>query len=247
MKSEDLFRVLGDIDDALIQEVEERERRRSPWFIFGTAAAITAIVIGTVWFTAGTLKHPTPGAVPPDLAAPAVTVEPSFPAETAVPDVSAAPDKTTLPTVTARPDLPFETPVPDVQPSNPVPDIPDVSSPPTNPDQHDDEPSGQGTPGWGGSGWSGWGGATAPGSIPGLPSLPGMASQLYRAAYYHSAEGDYLVFSSRILGIPVVTENITGKIIDGRFAGSISGFPFGQALYVELQVYADGSYDIDIF
>ena len=244
MKSEDFFRVLGEIDDAFIQEAEESERRRSLWVIIGAAAAIAVVAIGTVWFASRLLNRPVPGTGPPELAAPVVSTEPNVPNTSETPNVSDAPDETTAPAVTAVPDIPNETPVPDVQPSDPVPDIPNVSVPPTDPDQHDNENTGQVMPGWGGSGWSGGGVSGSGVGIPGLPSLPGMASLQYRAAYFHSAAGDYLVFSSPILGIPVVTENITGKITDGYFAGTISGFPFGEALYVELHVNADGSYEI---
>lgn len=245
MRSEDLFRVLGEIDDAFIQEAEESRPRRMLWPMIGTAAAIAVVAIGTVWFASRLPNRPAPETGQAEMAAPVVSTVPIVPNSPAAPDISAAPDKKPAPAVSAAPVLPSETPVPDVESTDPAPDKPDVSAQPPDPDEHPDDPTEPEIPGWGGSGWSGGGGVSGSGvGIPGLPSLPGMASLQYRAVYYHSAAGDYLVFSSPILGIPVVTENITGKITDGFFAGTISGFPFGNSIYVELHVYDDGSYDI---
>lgn len=99
------------------------------------------------------------------------------------------------------------------------------------------------------------GGSGSGSSLPGLPGsgsaidsirLPGVIA-MYRGEYIHSDTGDFLVFRSAFPGMPDVTQDITGLITDGRFTGSISGFPFGQACYVELQIYEDGSYDLNIY
>ena len=244
MKSEELFRMLEDIDDAYILEAKEDEPRRMPWKIIGTAAAAAA-VIGTVWFSARMLSRPTPA--PPELAAPVVTAEPGVPDETAPPDSGTElpiPDEKAAPDSTVHPRVPDAATTPEVHPTEPSPVISDAPVQPTpTPPGNPDGQNGQEPPQWGGSG-----GATLPGSSGSAwPGLPGMASQQYRAVYYHLATGDFLEFYSPVLGIPVVTENITGKIVGGHFSGSISGFPFGQSVYVELQVYPDGSYDLDLY
>lgn len=237
MRSDALFEILGDMDDAFILEAEEDAPRRIPWKIIGAAAA-AAVVIGTVWFSARMLSRPTPA--PPELAAPVVTAEPDNPDETAppIPDEKAAPDST------VHPRVPDAATTPEVHPTEPSPVISDAPAQPTpTPPGNPDGQNGQEPPQWGGSG-----GANLPGSSGSAwPGLPGMASVQYRAVYYHLATGDFLEFYSPVLGIPVVTENITGKIVGGHFSGSISGFPFGQAVYVELQVYPDGSYDIQVY
>ena len=245
MNSEQLFRMLGDLDDAFIQEAEAPERPTPLWKIVAATAAVAAAAVGLVWFSAR-LLHPAPlKAGPPELAAPVVSTDPGVPDTPDAPDVSPEPGETTAPTVTAGPDMPYETPVPDAPPSDPVPDIPDVSAQPVDPDDHSDDPSGQGLPGWGGSGWGGAGGSGSSGSLPGLPSLPGMggAAVPFKGAYYHSAAGDYLVFHSPVLGVPVVTVNITGQILDGHYEGTVT-IPFAQSFYVELQVHDDGTYDL---
>ena len=244
MRSDALFEILGDMDDTFILEAEEDAPRRIPWKIIGAAAA-AAVVIGTVWFSARMLSRPAPVPAPPELAAPVVSTDPGVPDTPDAPDVSPEPGETTAPTVPTGPDVPYETPVPDDPSSDPVPDIPDVSAQPVDPDDHSDDPSGQGLPGWGGSGWGGAGGSGSSGSLPGLPSLPGMggAAVPFKGAYYHSAAGDYLVFRSPVLGVPVVTVNITGQIINGHYEGTVS-IPFAQSFYVELQVHDDGTYDL---
>ena len=67
----------------------------------------------------------------------------------------------------------------------------------------------------------------------------------YIGRYSHSAAGDFLIFYEPH-GVPVLTKNITGQITDGHYAATVYGFPFGQSRYVELQVYADGSYDLSV-
>ena len=44
----------------------------------------------------------------------------------------------------------------------------------------------------------------------------------------------------------MLTKNITGQIVDGHYAATVYGFPFGQSRYVELQIYDDGSYDLNV-
>ena len=68
----------------------------------------------------------------------------------------------------------------------------------------------------------------------------------YSGRYYHSAAGDFIVFVDPQFGVPVLTKNITGQIVDGHYAATVYGFPFGQSRYVELQIHEDGSYDLTI-
>ena len=237
MKSEDLFRVLGDIDDALIQEVEESESRRSPWFFFGTVAAIAAIAIGTVWFTDGTQKRPTHDAVPPDLAAPVATVEPSAPVETTVPDVSTIPDHTTTPDVSPKPSAPNQTVSPVVSPG---PSVPDKTTPPDLTPAPSDPPV-----------------QPSPRIVPfEVPTLPGFADIDWpeegphepplQAEYVHNDEGDFIVFTCPVpeMIIEPIVFDITGQIEDGRFSAFILDlFDQPQRLFA-LVVYDDGTYDL---
>lgn len=240
MKSEELFRTLGDIDDAFILEAEEDNSRPVVWKIVA-AAAVAAVAIGAVWFTAGTLKRPAPEAGPPELAAPVVTAEPGVPDGTTPPDVSAAPDHTTAPDVSASPSVPDETaapavspgpgvpdetPPPDVQPSDPVP-VP--SDPPVQP---------------------------SPRIVPFEPDLPGLGEidwpedgphePPYRAEYVHNDKGDFIVFTCPVpeLNLEPVVLDITGMLTDGTLCAFILDF-LGQPqrLFV-LQVYDDGTYAI---
>ena len=230
MKSEDLFRVLGEMDDAFIQEAKEDERRPAPWIVFGAAAAIAAVVIGTVWFAAGTLKRPVP-----ELAAPVVTAKPGAPDETAAPDASAAPDhtatpdvsvpdETTPPDVSPGPSVPDETTPPDVQPSDPVV-VP--SDPPVQP---------------------------TPQIVPFDPVLPGLGEidwpedgphePPYRAEYVHNDKGDFIVFTCPVpeLNLEPVVLDITGLITDGHLIAFVLDFLGQPQRLLVLQVYDDGTY-----
>ncbi len=152
-----------------------------------------------------------------------------MPTDLAAPTVSVAP--------TAQPEEPGSDPV-YITPYNGEPCPVETSSP--------EAPTQPGIPeeGSGGSG-SFWPVIPGGGSTGGI-RLPGVIAA-YHGEYLHSDTGDFLVFRSAVPGMPVVTQDITGRITNGRFTGSISGFPFGQACYVELQIYEDGSYDLNIY
>ena len=159
------------------------------------------------------------------------------------PDPTDTPVDLAAPTASAAPTAqPEETGLDPVYIIPPGEDQPPVETPsqeeptPTQPDVPD--------AGSGGSGsfWPVIPGGGSTGAI----RLPGVVAA-YHGEYLHSDTGDYLVFRSAVPGMPVVTQDITGRITNGRFTGSISGFPFGQACYVELQIYEDGSYDLNIY
>lgn len=242
MKSKDLFRVLGDLDDALIQEVEETESRRSPWFIFGPVAVIAAVAIGTVWFTIGMLKRPTPDAVPPDLAAPVASIEPSAPVETAAPVVSPIPDHTATPNVSPKSNAPNQTVPPVVSPRPSVPDEttpPDVQ--PADPTPVQLDPPVQPSP------------QIVPFEVPTLPGFAeidwpedGPHEPPLHAEYVHNDEGDFIVFTCPVPELNLEPEvfDITGQIEDGLFTAFILDlFDQPQRLFV-LQVYDDGAYEL---
>ncbi len=232
MKSEDLFRVLGEIDDTLIQEADESERRRRPWMLLGATAAIAAIAIGAVWFTVGTLNRPTP-----DLAAPAATIEPSAPIETAVPEVSDAPDHEATPDVSPKPSVPSQTVSPVVTPR---PSAPDETTPP-DPTPVPTDPPVQPSP------------RIVPFEAPILPGFAdidwpeeGPHEPPLQAEYVHNDEGDFVVFTCPVpeLNIEPLVFDITGQIEDGRFSAFILDlFDQPQRLFA-LAVYDDGSYEL---
>ena len=229
MNSEQLFMMLGDLDDAFIQEAEEPERPTPLWKIIAATAAVAAAAVGIVWFSAR-LLHPAPlKAGPPELAAPVVTAAPQTPEPSPEPGGTATP----APDTGAKDPAPVTPDLPDTPAQTPAP------LPTGSPDPQESDPSGQVSPPNGGLGWP-----TLPGSagMPGLPGFGGAATPL-TGAYYHSAAGDYLVFRSPVLGVPVATVNITGQIVNGHYEGTVPA-PFGQSLYVELQVHEDGSYDL---
>lgn len=235
MNSEQLFRMLGDLDDAFIREAEAPERPTPLWKIVAATAAVAAAAVGLVWFSAR-LLHPAPlKAGPPELAAPVVTAAPQTPEPSPEPGGTATP----APDTGAKDPAPVTPDLPDTPAQTPAP------LPTGSPDPQESDPSGQVSPPNGGLGWP-----TLPGSGSGLPGsgsgLPGFggAAFSYTGSYHHTDTGDYLVFRSPVLGIPVVTVNITGQIIDGHYAGTVSGFPFGESCYVELQVYDNGTYSL---
>ena len=244
MKSEDLFRMLGDIDDAFIQEAEESERRRAPWMIIGTAAAIAVVAIGTVWFSARLLNRPEG---PQELAAPTISTEPGTSDHTAAPDVS------------TRPDAPVVSTPPAAEPTTPVPgatDRPDQTPPSSDPTPYPPDISGE-------SGTGALGPVTpdppvrpTPQVVPFDPVLPGSGEidwpedgphePPYRAEYVHNDEGDFIVFTCPVpeLNLEPVTLDITGMITDGRLIAHVLDlFDQPQRLLV-LQVYEDGTYEI---
>ncbi len=233
MTVQQLFEAIGNIDDRFIDEAATDAIAHVKWKIAGVAAAAAAVIAGTVLYSTAMLNRPT--APPQDLAAP-------------------------TPVVTAEPTQP---PAPEV--SDPVYIIPGDEAGATEPTQP--APNQPSTPGSSG-GWSaGWpslpgSGGSGSGALPGLP-LPGSGMQgsdppgsgsnpaepsnpTYIGRYSHTPAGDFIVFVDSQFGVPVLTKNITGQIVDGHYADTVYGFPFGQSRYVELQVYADGSYDLSV-
>ena len=91
MNSEQLFQMLGDLDDAFIQEAEAPDRPTPLWKIVAATAAVAAAAVGLVWFSAR-LLHPAPlKAGPPELAAPVVTAAPQTPELSPEPGGTATP------------------------------------------------------------------------------------------------------------------------------------------------------------
>lgn len=245
MKSEELFRMLEDIDDAYILEAKEDEPRRMPWKIIGTAAAIAVVAIGTVWFSARLLNRPEG---PQELAAPTISTEPGTSDHTAAPDVS------------TRPDAPDVSTQPTAEPTTPVPvatDRPDQTPPSANPTPYPPDITGES-------------GTGAPGPVtpespvqpsPQMvrfetPTLPGFADidwpedgphepPLY-AEYIHNDEGDFIVFTCPVpeMNLEPLVFDITGQIEDGFFNAFILDlFDQPQRLFV-LAVNDDGTYEI---
>ena len=242
MNVQQLFEAIGNIDDRFIEEAASDAIPHLKWKIAAVAAAAAAVITGTILYSTAMLNRPTPP--PQDLAAPTATI------------------------------TPVETAQPDPDPSNPVYITPeqggDQATTPAQP-----APTQPGTPGSSG-GWagglpglpgSGGSGSGIPGSGMGIP-LPGIggwngsgdgsdppgsvttpaptSNPRYIGRYSHSALGDFIVFVDAQYGVPVLTKNITGQIVDGHYAATVYGFPFGQSRYVELQVYEDGSYDLSV-
>lgn len=61
MTSEDIYRALGDVDDALLAEFEKTQRRQTPWKQFGALAACAALLAGGLlwWRPWQTAARPT--------------------------------------------------------------------------------------------------------------------------------------------------------------------------------------------
>ena len=240
MNVQQLFEAIGNIDDRFIDEAASDAIPHLKWKIAAVAAAAAAVITGTILYSTAMLNRPTPP--PQDLAAPTVTVAPDTPSETAQP----APDSSSPVYIT--PEQGEDQTTTPVQPTQPTPAPPDNSG------------NGNGLIGNSGSGGSGSGlpgfggqGAGIPGSG-GSGQLPGSGAGTpnpfeiirYLGRYYHSDAGDFIVFVDAQFGIPVLTKDITGQIVDGHYAATVYGFPFGQSRYVELQVYDDGSYDLSV-
>ena len=233
MNVQQLFEAFGNIDDQYIEEAASDAVPHLKWKIAGVAAAAAAVIAGTILFSNAMLNRPTP--TPQDLAAPIVT---AAPVETAQP----APEPSGSVPVAPEGEGSVTTPA---QPTPPQPENPGGSG------------NGGGLIGNSGSGGSGSGlpgfggqGAGLPGSG-GSDSGAGMPNPFdliqYSGRYYHSAAGDVIVFVDSQFGVPVLTKNITGQIVDGHYAATVYGFPFGQSRYVELQVHDDGSYDLQVY
>lgn len=246
MNVQQLFEAIGSIDDRFIDEAASDAIPHLKWKIAAVAAAAAAVITGTVLYSNAMLNRPT--STPQDLSAPIITAAPNDPTETAQPGTD---------------------------PSSPVYITPeqggDQTTTPTQPTPN--QPYNPGVSGWGSAGLpglpgSGGSGSGIPGSGMGIP-LPGIggwngsggsdpgtvttpaptstptARIHYIGRYSHSAAGDFLIFCEPH-GVPVLTKNITGQIVDGHYAATVYGFPFGQSRYVELQVYDDGSYDLSV-
>ena len=250
MNVQQLFEAIGNIDDRFIDEAASDAIPHVKRKIAAVAAAAAAVITGTVLYSTAMLNRPAP--TPEDLSAPIVTAAPDVPTETAQP----APDPSNPVSIT--PEQGGDQTTTPVQPTPTQPNIPDSPSGwsaglPSLPGSGG---SGSGAlpgiplPGMGGAGLPGSGSAGS--SPPGSDPLPGSGTALpehpiaYFGRYSHSAAGDFIVFYEPYHGIPVLTKNITGQIVDGHYAATVYGFPFGQSRYVELQVYADGSYDLTV-
>ena len=232
MNVQQLFEAFGNIDDQYIEEAASDAVPHLKWKIAGVAAAAAAVIAGTILFSSAMLNRPTP--TEPELAAPIVTA------------------------------APVETAQPASEPSGSVPVAPEQGGgQSTTPAQPTPQPEGSGGSGNGsglignsGSGGSGSGLPGFGGQGAGLPGSGGSDSgaampnpldlMQYSGRYYHSAAGDVIVFVDSQFGVPVLTKNITGQIVDGHYAATVYGFPFGQSRYVELKVYEDGSYDLQV-
>lgn len=240
MNVQQLFEAFGNIDDRFIEEAASDAIPHVKWKIAAVAAAAAAVIAGTVLYSNAMLNRPAPPQQ--DLSAPTVTVAPDVPSETAQP----APDPSNP--VYIIPEQGGDQTTTPVQPTQPTP------TPPGNTGNGNglignsgSGGSGSGLPGFGGQG-AGLPGSGGSGQLPG--SGAGMPNPFdlmqYSGRYYHSDAGDILVFVDSQFGVPVLTKNITGQIVDGRYAATVYGFPFGQSRYVELQVHADGSYDLNV-
>ena len=245
MNVQQLFEAIGNIDDRFIEEAASDAIPHVKWKIAAVAAAAAAVIAGSVLYSTAMLNRPTP--TPQDLSAPTATITP---AETAQP----APDSSSHVYITPEDGSDTTT-------------LPPEQLPEQTPEREDDPPSG-----WSGAGLPslpGWGGAlpslpgsggSGSGALPGIP-LPGgsngsdppgsgsnptiPSNPVYTGRYIHTAAGDYLVFYEPH-GIPVLTKDITGQIIDGCYSATVNGFPFGGWRYVQLQIHEDGSYDLSI-
>ena len=234
MNVQQLFEAFGNIDDQYIEEAASDAVPHLKWKIAGVAAAAAAVIAGTILFSSAMLNRPTP--TEPELAAPIVT---AAPVETAQP---ASEPSGSAPVTPEQGGGQNTTPA---QPTPPQPENPGGSG------------NGGGLIGNSGSGGSGSGLPGFGGQGAGLPGSGGSDSgaampnpfdlMQYSGRYYHSAAGDVIVFVDSQFGVPVLTKNITGQIVDGHYAATVYGFPFGQSRYVELQVHDDGSYDLQVY
>ena len=246
MNVQQLFEAIGNIDDRFIEEAASDAIPHLKWKIAAVAAAAAAVITGTILYSTALLNRPTPP--PQDLAAPTITVAPETPSETAQP----APDPSNPVYIT-----PEQGGNQNTTPAQPTPNQP------YNPGVSGGWSAGlPGLPGSGGSGsgipgsgmgiplpgiggWNGSGGSD-PGTVTTPAPTPTPTARIhYIGRYSHSAAGDFLIFCEPH-GVPVLTKNITGQIVDGHYAATVYGFPFGQSRYVELTVYDDGSYDLTI-
>ena len=245
MNVQQLFEAFGNIDDQYIEEAASDAVPHLKWKIAGVAAAAAAVIAGTILFSNAMLNRPTP--TPQDLAAPIVTaapVETAQPASEPSGSVPVAPEGEG--DVTPEGESSVTTPA---QPTPPQPESPGGSGNGGGLIGNSGSGgSGSGLPGFGGqgAGLPGSGGSgQLPGSSAGMPNPFDLVQ--YSGRYYHSDAGDVIVFVDSQFGVPVLTKNITGQIVDGHYAATVYGFPFGQSRYVELQVHDDGSYDLQVY
>ena len=233
MNVQQLFEAFGNIDDQYIEEAASDAVPHLKWKIAGVAAAAAAVIAGTILFSNAMLNRPTP--TPQDLAAPIVT---AAPVETAQP----APEPSGSVPVAPEGEGSVTTPA---QPTPPQPEDPGGSGNSGGLIGNSGSGgSGSGLPGFGGQG-AGLPGSGGSDSGAGMPNPFDLIQ--YSGRYYHSAAGDVIVFVDSQFGVPVLTKNITGQIVDGHYAATVYGFPFGQSRYVELQVHDDGSYDLQVY
>ena len=248
MNVQQLFEAIGNIDDRFIEEAASDAIPHLKWKIAAVAAAAAAVITGTILYSTALLNRPTPP--PQDLAAPTITVAPETPSETAQP----APDPSNPVYIT-----PEQSGDQNTTPAQPTPNQPGTPTPGSSggwagglPGLPGSGGSGSGLPGSGMGiplpgigGWNGSGGSD-PGTVTTPAPTPTPTARIhYIGRYSHSAAGDFLIFYEPH-GVPVLTKNITGQIVDGHYAATVYGFPFGQSRYVELQVYDDGSYDLSV-
>lgn len=246
MNVQQLFEAIGSIDDRFIDEAASDAIPHLKWKIAAVAAAAAAVITGTVLYSNAMLNRPT--STPQDLSAPIITAAPNVPTETAQPGADPSSPVYITPEQGGDQTASPAQPTPN-QPYNPgvsggwsagLPGLPGSGG------------SGSGIPGSGmGIPLPGMGGnGSSPGSGSGTVTTPAptptpTARIHYIGRYSHSAAGDFLIFCEPH-GVPVLTKNITGQIVDGHYAATVYGFPFGQSRYVELQVYDDGSYDLSV-
>ncbi len=231
MNVQQLFEAIGNIDDQYITEAASDAVPHARWKIAALAAAAAAVIAGTVWFSSATLNRPTP--TPQDLAAPTATIAP---AETAQP----APDTSAPVSVAPEGEGSVE------PPAQPTPTQPEGSGGNSGGliGNSGSGGSGSGLPGFGGQG-AGLPGSGGSETVPDTPQ-PTPTQYHYLCRYSHSAAGDYLIFCEPFYGVPVYVKNITGQIVDGYYSTTVTGLPFGAPCHVELHVYEDGSYDLNV-
>ena len=247
MNVQELFEAIGNIDDRFIEEAASDAIPHLKWKIAAVAAAAAAVIAGTVLYSTSMLNRPTP--TPQDLSAPTITVAPETPYETAQP----APDPSN--SVYITPEQGGDQTMTPAQPTPTQPGTPSSSGgwagglpglPGSGGSGSGIPGSGMGIPLPGIGGWNGSGDGSDPGPVTTPAPTPTPSARIhYIGRYSHSAAGDFLIFYEPH-GVPVLTKNITGQITDGHYAATVYGFPFGQSRYVELQVYADGSYDLSV-
>ena len=246
MNVQQLFEAIGNIDDRFIDEAASDAIPHLKWKIAAVAAAAAAVITGTILYSNAMLNRPTP--TPQDLSAPTITVAPETPYETAQP----APDPSN--SVYITPEQGGDQTMTPAQPTPNQPGTPSSSGgwagglpglPGSGGSGSGIPGSGMGIPLPGIGGWNGSGGSD-PGTVTTPAPTPTPTARIhYIGRYSHSAAGDFLIFYEPH-GVPVLTKNITGQIVDGHYAATVYGFPFGQSRYVELQVYEDGSYDLSV-